>query len=113
MIKVLNYKNFKQGYILGLFDLDYFGLQIEGCKLLKSKKGGKPWVSLPQNKLVFDGKATYIKFLHLPNDKLEEIRDLAVKAKSGDTYHIFHISPEGEDLSEYYSKECEKLELPF
>ena len=117
MISVFNYKKFERGFIIGFFDLNYYGLQIEGCRLMKDKKGGKPWVALPQNKIEIDGKATYIEFLHLPNEKKAEICDLAVKAKEKtgtmDKKPIFHISPEGEDLSEYYSKECEKIDLPF
>jgi hypothetical protein len=119
MTSVLNFKPFTKGSILGFFSLRYHGLAIQNCKLMAGSNGGPAWFSFPQIKTDQDGTAKYFDILHLSNPEREAVRKLVmidlqqqgyierVKPKprnGGRQSGGQHQTPEGEDLSEYYSE---------
>ena len=113
MIAVLNFKPFNRGSLLGFFTLRYHGLSIQNCRLMAGKNGGAPWFSFPQLKTEKDGETKYIDILQLTNAEREHVRGL-VLAELQAQGHIErdkpkgqpngrHRTPEGEDLSEYFT----------
>ena len=112
MISVLNYKKFERGSLLGFFDLRYHGLTIKSCRLMESNNG--LWFSFPQVRAEEDGETKYFDQMFLTSLEREHVRKLVlidlqqqgfierVKAKPSKAGR--HKTPEGEDLSEYYSE---------
>ena len=121
MISVLNFKPFTKGSILVFFTLRYHGLAIQNCKLMAGSNGGPTWFSFPQVRAEEDGETKYYDQMFLTSLEREHVRKLVlidlqqqgfierVKAKPSKAGR--HKTPEGEDLSEYYSEPGG--EIPF
>ena len=119
MISVLNFKPFDHGSIIGFFDLLYHGLTIKSCRLMKGTNG--LWFSFPQIKAEVNGETKYIDQMFLTPPERKHVRKLVLmdlqlqgyieqdKAKPSKAGQ--HQTPEGEDLSEYYSEPGG--EIPF
>lgn len=123
MISVLNFKHFDRGAIKGFFDLRYYGLTIKSVRLMAGKDSSVPWIALPQNKGEKDGQVQYFDLMYLTPPEAEHVRRL-VLADLVAQGHIQrpdagvrpqeqgrHITPEGEDLSEYTGGQTD--DIPF
>lgn len=124
MISVLNFKSFDKGSIKGFFDLRYHGLTIKSCRLMDGNNG--LWFSFPKVRAEEDGETKYYDQMFLTALEREHVRKLVLidlqqqgyiervkpKPRNGGRQSAGqHQTPEGEDLSEYYSEPGG--EIPF
>lgn len=124
MIAALNYKPFTRGSIMGFFDLRYHGLTIKGARLMDGQKG--MWIGLPQRQGEKDGETKYFDQMYLTSPEMEHVRYQVIADLQAQGYiekpskghqranskrqprqqrqpQGQYVSPEGEDLSEYYT----------
>lgn len=124
-IRVMNFKPYSRGLLLGFFTLGYGGLSIQNCRLMAGNNGGPAWFSFPQIKDERDGETRYLDILHLTNPEREYVRGLVLaelqaqghiesgKSKSGHAKNgRANRTSEGEDLSQYYT-EGQQDDIPF
>ncbi len=133
MIAALNFKPNTRGAILGYFDLRYYGLTIKGARLMKGQNG--MWIAFPQQKGEQNGEVKYYDQLYLVPPEMEHVRRLAIadlkaqgyidvsrsrrqspktsrsSSRQGERQRT-HVSPEGEDLSEFYTDNADD-DIPF
>jgi hypothetical protein len=125
MIAVLNYKPFDRGSIKGFFDLRYHGLTIKSCRLLNGNHG--LWFSFPQIKAEEDGETKYFDQMFLTTLEREHICKLVLmdlqqqgliegdkpypQSNSGQHSTGQHLTPEGENLDDYYRQGAD--DIPF
>ena len=127
-VSALNFKPYAHGAIKGFFDLRYYGLTIKGCRLMAGKNGGS-WIALPQQRGEENGESKYYELMFLSPPEMDHVRKLVV-AELRSQGHVevssskgsgskqsngkrTHITPEGEDLSEYYSDPNDNDDIPF
>ena len=90
MIRVLNYKPFQRGAIIGFFDLGIAGLVIKGCRLMYGKEGGF-WFAFPQREGKDEsGSAKYFDIIHMAKPEMDHVRRLVV-AELEMQGHIEHV----------------------
>ena len=117
---------------MGFLDLRYHGLSIKGCRLMSGKNGH--WIALPQREGKDEnGELKYYDQLYLSPPEADHVRRLVlldlerqghiggaapangITAARRPTTHgrggRSHRTPEGEDLSDYYSQPGD--EIPF
>jgi len=75
-IRVMNFKPYNRGSLLGFFTLGYGGLSIKNCRLMAGNDGGPAWFSFPQVKNEQDGETEYFDILDLSKPDREGIRML-------------------------------------
>lgn len=137
-VGALNFKRFEKGAMCGFLDLRYHGLTIKGVRLMAGNGG--LWLAFPQQKGEQDGETKWFDQMFLTKPEAEHVRRLVVadlraqghiqaparggggngqppwKTDHGDhqpTQHRQgHRSPEGEDLSDYYTHGAED-DIPF
>ncbi|GAB6907627.1 hypothetical protein DESC_240063 [Desulfosarcina cetonica] len=123
-VAAMNFRPFDRGSIQGFFDLRYHGLTIRGCRLI-STNGGQ-WIAFPQRQGEQDGEVKYYELMHLTAPEMDHVRKLVLadlqaqghferskkKATSKPPAKATHRTPEGEDLTEYYSQP-ESDDIPF
>lgn len=114
----LNFKSYNKGPLRGFFDLRYGGLTIKGCRLMEGNDG--LWFAFPSQREEENGETRYRDFLYLTPPERAHLTRLVI-AELESQGHIEGqrprggpsrnnsparrwVSPEGEDLSEYYSQ---------
>lgn len=108
-IGVSNFKSYESGLLLGFFTLEYCGLEIKNCRLMQQRDSEGYWISMPQIKVDDDGETKFVNILWFTDTQLKNEVTFEVLAELAAQGHIEkpkqpvrHITPEGEDLSEYY-----------
>jgi hypothetical protein len=111
-IRVMNFKPYDRGSLLGFFTLGYGGFSIQNCKLMAGNNGGPAWFAFPQIKGEQDGEVKYFDILHLSNPEREAARALIlaelqaqghIKGRAAPKQPRQNRTPEGENLDQYYS----------
>ena len=110
-IRVMNFKPYNRGSLLGFFTLGYGGLSIQNCRLMAGNNGGPAWFAFPQVKGEQDGETKYYEILHLSNPEREAVRALIIADLQSQGYlkdqpklnRPQHRTPEGEYLDHYFS----------
>lgn len=133
MISAFNFKPHDRGAIVGFFDLRYHGLTIRGCRIMNTNGGY--WFSFPQRQGEQDGQVRYFEVMHLTPPETEHVRTLVLAELEAQGFisrpskqagkprtttrpdtppsaRPTHITPEGEDLSEYYTQPGDD-DIPF
>jgi DNA-binding cell septation regulator SpoVG len=123
MIGALNFKPYNNGAMRGFLDLRYHGLTIKGVRLMSGKNG--LWLAFPQQKGEQDGETKWFDQMFLTKPEAEHIRRLVLddlqaqghlevpaKDNGGSGQRPTHKTPEGEDVSEYYSNGADE-DIPF
>ncbi|BBO69093.1 hypothetical protein DSCA_30230 [Desulfosarcina alkanivorans] len=127
MISALNFKSFDRGAILGFFDLRYHGLTIKDCRLMNTNGG--LWIAFPQRQTKQDGETKYFDQMYLTPPETDYVRRMVIAelqaqghfdrpsgkgsgAKQSNSRPL-HRTPEGEDLSEYYTPPGTDDDIPF
>lgn len=133
-IAAMNFKVFERGSMRGFFDLRYHGLTIKGCRLMESNNG--LWIALPSRQVEQDGQTKYLDIVELTKSEADHVRRLVVadlesqghlarparqerpqgkpKSATQPSARPARRSPEGEDLSEYYSNVADDDgDIPF
>jgi len=122
-IQVINFSKYQSGKLKGFFDMQYGVLIITGCMYFIN--GEKRWFAFPQKHIEDkDGQSAYQEiiqfttaaFRYLRKEVLRQIDALSQqpeknKRPSSKSHQKCHRTPEGEDLSQYYSLEGE--DIPF
>ncbi len=137
MISALNFKSYDKGALRGFFDLRYHGLTIKGCRLMNGNNG--LWIAFPQCQGQKDGEVKYFDQVYLAAPEMDHIRKLAIadlkaqghfraenrrrapqrpdvraSTQGDEADRQRRITPEGEDLSAYYSPPTdEDNDIPF
>jgi DNA-binding cell septation regulator SpoVG len=124
MISALNFKPYDKGSLRGFFDLRYHGLIIKGCRLMTGDNG--MWVALPQKEIETDGTRKWVDFLELARSEADHVRKLAVVDLESQGFierqsphptrkqqPATRRTPEGEDLSQYYTPPGNNDGIPF
>jgi hypothetical protein len=130
--QILNFKTYNSGLLIGFFDLSVNGLVVTGCKAFKKPTDNgedRYWFGWPSEKIQNkDGNDQWRDIVtaaeplmhHLQSqvrDQLRVILDGGVKGSSSQpsaskpTSRRFR-TPEGDDLSEYRSRDTE-ADIPF
>jgi DNA-binding cell septation regulator SpoVG len=77
-IRILNFKPYRQGSMLGFFSLGYGGIVVKDCRLMAGRDGKPPWIAYPSKQLEQDGQTKYIDQITMSNDDREHIRRAVV-----------------------------------
>lgn len=115
-ISVSNFKSYEKGLLAGFFTMVFFGLEIRNCRLMLQKDSEGYWISFPQIKMDDAGEMKFVNILWFTDPKLKNEVTFAVLSELAKQGHIAvapskHITPEGENLGEYYSAPGENI--PF
>ena len=116
MVSALNFKQYDKGTMRGFLDLRYHGLTIKGVRLMSGNNG--LWLAFPQQKGEQDGETKWFDQMFLTKPEAEHVRRLVLadlqaqghlnaqaSGNGGSPNHQrpTHRTPEGEDVSQYYS----------
>ena len=105
----LNFKPYDKGSLRGFFDLRYYGLTIKGCRLMNGNGG--LWIALPQKEIDQDGERKWIDQLYLTAPEMDHVRKLVV-ADLASQGHIPNTSPERRTRPQAASKPASKATIP-
>ena len=122
-VAALNFKKYDKGTMRGFLDLRYHGLTIKGVRLMSGNNG--LWLAFPQQKGEQDGETKWFDQIFLTKPEAEHVRRLVLadlqaqghleapaRGNRGDGQRPTHTTPEGEDVSEYYSNGADD-DIPF
>ena len=124
-VAALNFKNYDKGAMRGFLDLRYHGLTIKGVRLMSGNNG--LWLAFPQQKGEQDGETKWFDQMFLTKPEAEHVRRLVLadlqaqghleapaKGNGGNGQWPTHRTPEGEDVSQYYSNPADDDgDIPF
>jgi DNA-binding cell septation regulator SpoVG len=126
-VSALNFKSFDRGAMRGFFDLRYHGLTIKGCRLMSSNNG--LWVALPQKEAEQDGERKYFDQMFLTPPEADHVRKIVIadlmsqghierpaakqRSAGNPSTRGSHRTPEGEDVSDYYTPPGTDDGIPF
>lgn len=126
-VAALNFKKFEKGAMRGFLDLRYHGLTIKGVRLMSGSN--VLWLAFPQQKGEQDGETKWFDQMFLTKPEAEHVRRLVItdlraqghldapaRCKGGSGQHQrrpTHTTPEGEDVSEYYTQPGDGDDIPF
>ena len=75
-VRVLNFKSYPKGAMLGFFDLGYGGMVIKGCRLLSGNNGY--WIAYPSRKGEKDGEVKYFDHVYLARPESDHVCAMVV-----------------------------------
>ena len=125
MVSALNFKPYDKGAMRGFLDLRYHGLTIKGVRLMSGNHG--LWLAFPQQKGEQDGETKWFDQMFLTKPEAEHVRRLVIadlqaqgrleaptNGNGGNGQRPVRMTPEGEDVSEYYPKPTDDDgDIPF
>ena len=125
-VSALNYKKYDKGSMLGFFDLEFHGMTVKGCRLMSSNNGSGNWIALPQKEGEKNGERQWFDILYMTPPLSDHVRGLVLADLQAQGHleapargnggsgqqRPTHRTPEGEDVSEYYTQGVDD-DIPF
>ena len=117
-VRVIDFKPYRKGALIGFFTLGYGGICIKGCRLMSGSNGNGHWIALPQKEYQDkDGKTQYTDQIYITKPEADFVRRVVVmelerqrvgakttkpeNKRVGSPRQQAFRTPEGEDLSDY------------
>ena len=78
MISAINYRKWQRGSVMGIFDLNFYGATVRGCKVMTGKNGF--WISLPQQSYTDKNNETkYTDVIQMTSAMMNHVRRIIIE----------------------------------